>query len=29
MPWAATRGDSDEPFVAPPVELVKGFGRDN
>ena len=25
MPWAATRGDSDEPFVPPPVELVKGF----
>jgi anthranilate synthase/aminodeoxychorismate synthase-like glutamine amidotransferase len=23
MPWAATRGDSDEPFVPPPVELVR------
>ena len=23
MPWAATRRDSDEPFVPPPVELVR------
>ena len=28
MPWAATRGDSDEPFVPPPAELVKGFRPD-